>query len=322
MTGVAVTFVTPYWSAPEMMRLHLASIREFHRSSPILVSSRGPDRSEMERYREAFGIRYWLEDCNYVDALLRLLQRCETEYVCVSDHDVVLLASLEPLLRGLVEDRWNLVGIEERISVPPELGNGREWLRYAPGYMDATLLIFNLRDFIARWGWRGIKGRGASGSRQWEYHYGICEKLTKHKYLRPFHARPYGLGNLVRDGESNILWHQWYGSHAARVAADGSRVSGLPDVIDTVRESEAAFRRDYPNLNLSTVTPAWAPDREIEAEAAVGFPSRLPPRQLLTASIEGWRRLGVLGLLRRMAIRLDRWWRVYAWSGPDRSSGG
>ena len=108
---MTLSFVTPYWSGAEMMRVHLASIRTFYPDSPILVSKRGDGQAEMEVHRAEFGIQYWLEECGYVDALLRLLARCETEYVCVIEHDTALLSNLDGLLAGLRDDQWDLVGM-------------------------------------------------------------------------------------------------------------------------------------------------------------------------------------------------------------------
>ena len=120
------------------MRIHLASIRRFHPAAPILISKRGGGDGEMEAYRREFGIRYRLEDCEYTDAYLRLLGRCETRFACVLDHDTVLLASLDPFLKGLDEGSYDLVGIEERIRLPNYLGTeawpaSDGWLRFAPG---------------------------------------------------------------------------------------------------------------------------------------------------------------------------------------------
>ena len=118
-----LSFLTPYWSGSEMMRIHLASLRRFYPAAPILVSKRGGDDGEMEAWRREFGIDYQLEECGYTDAYLRLLQRCKTQYVCVLDHDTVLLSGLEPLLQGLRDRRYDLVGIEERIRLPESAGS-------------------------------------------------------------------------------------------------------------------------------------------------------------------------------------------------------
>ena len=48
---MTLSFVTPYWSGAEMMRVHLASIRTFYPDSPILVSKRGDGQAEMEVHR-------------------------------------------------------------------------------------------------------------------------------------------------------------------------------------------------------------------------------------------------------------------------------
>jgi hypothetical protein len=250
-----ISFLTPYWSGPEMMKIHLHSIRQFHPSAPILVSKRGGDREEMEAHRAEFGIHYWLEDCSYDDAFLRLFERCETEYVCVLDHDTVLLSSLDTLLNGLEEGRYDLVGIEDRIKLP---GDG-EWMRYAPGYMDATFLLFNWGEFKHRWGLGGIRYNRPPWTVHDEYHYGICQKLKRHKYLLPFHTNKYGLANLLKDGDIPVLWHLWYGAYRERLIDGTAVASGLSRWITVVERSEVAFLEDYPCLDLSQMTPAWGP---------------------------------------------------------------
>ena len=163
-----VSFLTPYWSGAEMMRIHLASLRRFHPDAPILVSKRGGDDGEMAAWRREFGVDYQLEDCGYTDAYLRLLQRCQTQYACMLDHDTVLLSGLDSLLDGLREGRYDLVGIEERIRLPEHVGfdpwpESNGWLRFAPGCTASNFLIFDWRAFESRWGLRGILGHAARG---------------------------------------------------------------------------------------------------------------------------------------------------------------
>ena len=279
MVTPGLSFVTPYLVGADMMRLHLEAIRRFHPEAPILVSTKGGTPREMEAYQAAFGIRYWREDCGYQDAVLRLLQRCDTEYVCILDHDAVLLSSLEPLIAGLVEDRYDLVGVEERIRVPDQIwkalwpGAGG-WLRFAPGYMDATILLFNLRAFLQRWGLRGIRPSGAMPrGYPSERHYGLCQKLPRHHYLRPYHTSRYGLGNLLKDGETSLVWHSWYGAHRERQlghpGADPATIEPRDRVVRTVVEdAERHFLQDYPDLELAGLQPAWWPEADIDAEIA------------------------------------------------------
>ncbi len=275
----AVSFLTPYLSGSRMMRLHLESIRRFHPGAPILVSKKGGGEDEMRALGSQFAVRYWLEDCSYEKAFGRLLERCETRYACVSDHDTVLLAPIDALLRGLVDDRYDLVGIEERIRVPdriwtrlwPEAGG---WLRFAPGYADATFLLFDCENFLRRWGLKGL----ASATRpppgwHWERHYGLCERLARHHYLLPHHAPRYGMGNLLKDAGEPVLWHAWYGSHAARClgALPGERAPQGPSdsaVRKVVESAERAFIEDYPDLEFDDCTPAWWPECDLVAESA------------------------------------------------------
>jgi len=277
MVSPSLSFVTPYLVGTEMMSLHLESIRRFYPDAPILVSTKAGSPMEMEDYRSRFGIDYWIEECCWDAAFGRLLRRCETEYVCVLDHDAILLSSLDPLLDGLMDNRHDLVGVEERVRVPDHIWKelwapAGGWLRFAPGYMDATILIFNLRMFLRRWGLQGIRPSAAlPPGYPAEPHYGLCERLRRHHYLRPYHARRYGLGNLLKNGETNVAWHSWYGSHRRRALGSSARSPGVPRdqvVRRVVEDAERAFLEDYPNLDLAQLEPAWWPDADIDAEKA------------------------------------------------------
>lgn len=267
MGASEISFLTPYWSGAEMMRLHLASIRAFHPRAPILISRRG-DGAEMEHLDREFGVRYWIEDCGYTDAYLRLLQRCQTRFACIIDHDAVLLSSIEPLVARIADGTADLVGVEERIRVPDSMALGAEalanaaagpwpggWLRYAPGCTASNFLIFDWKSFSTRWGLRGIFGTPIAGASHFDFDYGIGQRLARHHYLKPFHAARYGLGNLLKDGDRAVAWHQWYGSFRTRLNTPaGDQLQAI------VAAGEEAFMRDYPNLNLAAVSPAWGPD--------------------------------------------------------------
>jgi hypothetical protein len=332
MTTPPITFLTPYWSGEQMMRIHLASMRKFHPHAPILISKRGGDEEEMESYRRDFGVRYWIEECDYIEALLRLLERAETDIVCILDHDTVLFHSLDSYAQGVSEDRWGLVGIEERIREPKDFdwqtaGQAhRGWLRFAPGYTDATMLLFDWKRFRDRWGLRGVKGRGRGGTWLHEFHYGICEKLPRHKYLRPHHAGRYGVGNLITDDDGTpVLWHQWYGSWRRRFDGTGPEVPvhGVQTIADRGRAGEDAFLADYPSLDFSDLQPAWGPEIDIDAERVL-FEKAFPRRTTLSAMIRGtaarmrhWRTAG----LRGFAMRGRRWmhlWRLFLRDGRSR----
>jgi hypothetical protein len=297
-----------------MMRIHLRSIRQFHPTAPILISKKGGQREEMEEYRAEFGVRYWLEELSWDDASLRLMERCETEYACLMDADTILLSSVDPLLQGLVEDRYDLVGIEERIREAPtvdwrtvSIWNG--WFRFAPGMTDATFLLFNLRRFLKKWGLRGVRGKRPYGAWGYEYHYGICSRLPRHKYLLPYHCEKYGIGNLLKDGDTPILWHQWWGSHSTRVPSDEVNPYFL-SLAEAVRAGESTFLADYPKLDWSCLTPAWGPEFDITAEQRRAEEANSGTRGLSNRVLEIFRRLrffGVRGLFARGVSRLDRW---------------
>lgn len=314
-----ISFLTPYWNGREMMRIHLASFRKFFPAAPILISKKGGGREEMEAHRSEFGVRYWLEDCNYADALLRLLGRCGTEYVCVTDHDTVLLSDPEPLLEGLVRGRWELVGVEERVRNHPEIGDSRcwpgysGWMRLAPGYMDATFLMFNLRAFLREWRLKGIRAKQPSPA-DYEFHYGICEKLTRHKYLRPYHTSRYGIGNVLMDGDTAVLWHQWYGAYRTRL--EGPEAENFPatrELAALVGNGEKAFVSDYPNLDLSNLLPAWGPEFDVLAErraAVAALPARGPLFQYILIRLCRWSSYSPWKFLEHGMRWIERNWRL------------
>jgi hypothetical protein len=309
----SVSFLTPYWSGREMMRIHLTSIRQFHPVAPILISKRGGDDGEMEAYRREFAIRYWAEDCEYMDAYLRLLERCETRYACILDHDAVLLASLEPFLKGLGDGRYDLVGIEERIRLPEQLAaepwpESNGWLRFAPGCTASNFILFDWQVFKERWGMRGIVGKRRPDTRHFDFDYGIGQKLARHHYLLPFHARKYGIGNLLKDGAVPIVWHQWYGSYRTRLASEDRAVYPVAEA------GERAFIADYPQLDFADLSPAWGPERDVHAEQRALCESRPRGTNGVAARamerLSRWKSYGVRGFAARALARLERWWRL------------
>ena len=313
-----ISFVTPYLSGDRQMAIHLASIRRFYPLAPILISKKGGSREEMEGYRDAFGVRYWIEECDYLDALFRLLKRCDTEFVCVLDHDTVLLSSLDPYVAAIGERRYDLVGVEERIREPPGIGwerfapDARGWLRLAPGHVDFSLVIFNLREFVARWGLRRIVGARPRRAKDYEFIYGLSQRLSRHKYLRPYHTRRYVLGNLLMDGDTRVAWHQWYGSHRDRrssIAQEGTS-SGFAERIALIEEGERAFLQDYPALDFSGLTPAWGPDRNVIADGRMIARRRPGLLRRTVRRAQGWWELGLRGTAARARNRLGRWWMV------------
>lgn len=300
MGASPISFLTPYWSGADMMRLHLASIRRFYPDAPILVSTRDGGAAEMAVHRREFHIDCWLEDCSYTDAYLRLLERCQTRYVCIADHDTVLLGQLDSLINRLATGERDLIGIEERVRLPETLagpGSADGWLRFAPGCTAANFLIIDWQAFRARWGLGGIFGEPSPGARHFDFDYGIGQRLKRHHYLLPYHARRYGLGNLLKDGETPVVWHQWYGSYRTRLLK-------AADVYPAAEAGERAFLADYPQLILDDLSPAWGPERDLAAEerAVVAAGSREAPPSRLRRW--GSRHLRVLAA--RLAVRRDR----------------
>jgi hypothetical protein len=319
MRPESLSFLTPYWSGREMMEIHLSSLRRFHPDAPILVSARGGAGEDLETWRRRFAVRSWREDCEYMDAYIRLLERCETRYACILDHDTALLASLGRYVEGLGEGTYDLVGIEERIRLPEHVrrepwpeSNG--WLRFAPGSTASNFILFDWRAFKARWGMRGILGKRLPGGRHFDFDYGIGQRLQRHHYLLPFHARKYGIGNLLKDGNTPVVWHQWYGSYRTRLACapefdnEGSAVYAL------AQAGERAFIADYPQLDFAGLSPAWGPEFDIRAEQL--SLAEATPRgtkgwvSLAMRRLSRWRSYGVRGFAARALARLDRWWRL------------
>lgn len=266
MTGPSLSFLTPYWSGEEMMRVHLTSIRRFHPDARIIVSKKGGGAEEMEGYAREFGVEYRLEECSYTDAYFRLLGRCRTRYVCFLDHDAVLLAPLTPYLEGLEAGAYDLVGVEERIREAPAsdwqhhrpgLGG---WLRYAPGQVASNVLLFDWERFRRRFGIGGVIGRRTAGALHYEFDYGIGQRLPRHRYLVPYHTARYGLGNLLCDGDRPVAWHQWYGAFRARLGTEATRGD---DTALMAARGEAAFLTDQPDLDLAGRTPAWGPGEPV-----------------------------------------------------------
>ena len=314
-----LSFLTPYWTGREMMECHLESIRRFYPDAPVLISKRGGGHEEMEALRRTYGVEYEIEECSHPDAVLRLFSRCTTEYVCILDHDVVLLDSLDDFVRAIADDHYDLVGFEERVREPaamiaagvaPEL-NG--WLRLAPGCTGVNFLVFNLRAFVARWGLRGVRGRHVPGARHYEYDYGIGQRLTRHHYVRPWHTAKYGMGNLLTDGERHVAWHQWYGAHSRRLTGDvleRGEEAGIEMRASFVESAEQRFLADFPDLDLTGLTPAWGPDLDAEADLAAAPAAGVSSALQLVRRVRRWPSYGLRGLAERVAMRLDRWRRL------------
>ena len=131
--------------------------------------------------------------------------------------------------------------------------------------MASNFILFNWREFKKRWGLRGVLGVRGKGVKDDEFDYGIGQKLARHKYLRPFHVRNYGLGNLLKDGDMPILWHQWYGSYRTRFVP-GAAYPDRSMMFADVQRGERAFVTDFPDLNLSDPKPAWGPECDIREE--------------------------------------------------------
>ena len=120
----------------------------------------------------------------------------------------------------------------------------------------------------------------------------------------------------MKDGETAVLWHQWYGSYRTRLvgAEPEAYEPGVSETIAVVERGEKAFVADYPNLDLSDLTPAWGPECNLVAEqriAAEGNP--LGERAFIKGTlrrVRRWPRYGLRGLTARGLASLGRWWRL------------
>jgi hypothetical protein len=170
------------------------------------------------------------------------------------------------------------------------------------------VMLFDWFEFKRRWGLAGVRGHRAYGAWEHEYDYGIGQKLTRHKYLQPFHTARYGTGTVLKDGAVAVLWHQWYGSYRTRFA--NARSSGDPAVDQLVAyatQGEEAFLADYPNLDLSRLHPAWGPEWDIRAEqhaAELAYPG---VASRIAARVRRSREEGLRRLVARLRSKVDRW---------------
>ena len=264
---MTLSFVTPYWSGAEMMRVHLASIRNVlpGLAHPRIEAGRRADGDG--GYQLEFGVQYLARG-------IRLRGRTSSTPGTVRNRVRVRRrtrygVAIEPRQSagGARDGRWDLVGMEERVRDSPTaaaaLPSTNGWWRFAPGQVAGPLLMFNWREFRRRWGMSGVRGRRSYGAWEYEYDHGIGQKLTRHKYLLPFHTTRYGMGNLLKDGDAAVLWHQWYGSYRTRF--DGQRRGRRSATGRSCRargarqEGEAAFLADYPDLDLSNLPRRGGP---------------------------------------------------------------
>ena len=119
------------------------------------------------------------------------------------------------------------------------------------------------------------------------------------------------MGNLLMDGEAGVVWHQWYGSYRERLP------DGVPDAVSDgaalaahARCGERAFLADYPDLDFSTLTPAWGPQCDTRAEqldAERAYPGAVARGM---ARARRWSTYGAAKAADRILTRLDRWRRL------------
>ncbi|KKQ94558.1 hypothetical protein A2865_04690 [Candidatus Woesebacteria bacterium RIFCSPHIGHO2_01_FULL_39_17] len=247
-----ISFVTPYLSGTKWLELHLASIRKFHLHADIVISA--PDESA-RKIVERFGGRYFDNNRDYFQAIAFLFETAKHDTIVLSDCDTVLFAKIDYLAAKLKD--FDLVGIEERIRHATK----DRWFRFAPGYTDLTFIIFSRAKARANNpSWPHFPPFTPTPKNQNnEDHYTFCELMSKHYYLRPYTTTKYGLGNLIRDGDKNILWHQWFGSWEKRASfiSEREREDNPYKNMAELIAAESRFLADYPQLDFSQVKKAF-----------------------------------------------------------------
>lgn len=248
-----ISFVTPYLSGTTWLEFHLASIRKYHPDAEIIISA--PDNSAkniVEKYKG----RYFDNNREYFQAIAFLFEAAANDIILLSDCDTVLFSNVDYLAAKLTE--FDLVGIEERIKHAIK----DRWFRYAPSYTDLTFVIFskaNARARIPTWPKFPEYDFNNRNLLNQEDHYRFCELMSKHYYLRPYTTTKYGVGNLIKDGERNILWHQWFGSWEKRpnFISEREREDSPYRNMAELIAAEQRFLNDYPQLDFSSVKQAF-----------------------------------------------------------------
>ncbi len=248
-----ISFVTPHLSGAKWLELHLSAIRKFHPNDEIIISAtNNDDRKIVEKY----GGRYFDNNTDYYQAVEFLFGEASNDIIVLSDCDTVLFSNVGYLAQKL--DKFDFIGIEELIRHPIR----DRWERYAPSYVDFTFFMFSREKFkskIANWPKIPRFGFNNPNIVNTEGHYRLCEIFPKHYYLRPYNTKKYGLGNLIKDGEKQILYHQWYGSWEKRGAfMSETNIEENPyQSWAELKAAEEKFFNDYPNLDFSGVWPAF-----------------------------------------------------------------
>jgi hypothetical protein len=247
-----ISFVTPYLSGTKWLELHLSSIRKFHPHAEIVISA--PDNS-VKRMVEQFGGRYFANNTEYWQAVEFLFRTATHDTVVLCDCDTVLFSGVDHLVDKLAD--FDFICIEERIR---HAGKNR-WFRYAPGFVDWNFFMVsqdNARAKILSWP-KLPSYTPSSNNQNNEEHYATCQLLPKHYYLRPYTTTKYGLGNLIRDGDKNILWHQWFGSWEKRASfiSEREREDNPYKNMSELIAAESRFLADYPQLDFSQIKKAF-----------------------------------------------------------------
>ncbi len=248
-----LSFLTAYLSGLTLLELHLAAIRKYHPDAEIIISAVDDSaRKLVEKYRG----RYFIDNLEQLPAVAALLSRASHDVIVINDHDTVLFNNVNFLADKLA--KFDVVGIEERLKHPTK----DRWFRYAPGYTGLSFFMFSrakARIRIPNWPKFFDLEFDNPHNQNNEPHYYICELLTKHYYLRPYSTEKYGLGNLLKDGDKNILWHQWFGSWEKRGAfiSERDREDNPYRNMAELRAAEARFIQDYPQLDFRRAKPAF-----------------------------------------------------------------
>ncbi len=247
-----ISFITPYLSGKRWLEMHLSSIRKFHPDDEIIICA--TDNSAKEIVKKYNG-RYFNNNEEYYQAVEFMFSKSSNDTIVLSDNDTVLLSNIKYLADKL--SKFEIIGVEEKIRNPIQ----KNWHRYAPGYMDMTFFMFSKAKFKSKIkDWPKIPSFEFSkpNLNNTEPHYSLCEIFPKHYYLLPYHITRYGLGNLVKDGNKQILYHQWYGSWEKRgsfMSEKNPEINPYP-TWDELKSAERRFQTDYPNPDFSKIKRA------------------------------------------------------------------
>ena len=246
-----ISFITPFLSGKRMLETHLSSIREFHPNDEILISAMDDSGKDISAKYNAV---YSIDNLDYYNAVWSMVDKASNDTLLICDHDTVFFNNVQYLADKL--SNYDLISIEERIRNPYT----NTWERFAPGYADMSFFMVsnsNVKSKVPEWPGYPPFDFNKPDNQNMEPHYGLCDALSKHYYLKPFHIDKYKLGNLIRDGNKEICWHQWFGSYDKRGTFFSDKPGAMTpyDTLQDLIDTENLFLDDYPNIEFSEAKP-------------------------------------------------------------------